>query len=40
MNCLQAKIGLDKEVEASLQYLRGKNVDISLETAEIKVTWF
>uniref|UniRef100_M1CS59 Sugar transporter n=1 Tax=Solanum tuberosum TaxID=4113 RepID=M1CS59_SOLTU len=31
-----AKIGLDKEVEASLQYLRGKNVDISLETAEIK----
>ncbi|KAF3669453.1 putative methyltransferase-like protein 16 -like protein [Capsicum annuum] len=31
-----AKIGLIKEAEASLQYLRGKNVDISLETAEIK----
>ncbi|KAK4339589.1 hypothetical protein RND71_041051 [Anisodus tanguticus] len=31
-----AKIGRDKEVEASLQYLRGKNVDISLEAAEIK----
>ncbi|XP_060217981.1 sugar transporter ERD6-like 5 isoform X1 [Lycium barbarum] len=31
-----AKIGRDKQVEASLQYLRGRNVDISLETAEIK----
>lgn len=31
-----AKVGLYKEVQASLQYLRGKNVDVSLETAEIK----
>lgn len=31
-----ATIGLDKEVEASLKYLRGKNVDISSEAAEIK----
>lgn len=34
----QSKIGLEKEVEASLQRLRGKNADISTEAAEIKVT--
>ncbi|CAN4111204.1 unnamed protein product [Withania somnifera] len=31
-----AKVDLEKELEATLQYLRGKNVDISLEAAEIK----
>lgn len=31
-----SKIGLEKEVEASLQRLRGKNADISTEAAEIK----
>ncbi|XP_016483600.1 sugar transporter ERD6-like 5 isoform X2 [Nicotiana tabacum] len=31
-----SKIGLDKEVEASLQRLRGGNADISTEAAEIK----
>lgn len=34
----QSKIGLEKEVEASLQRLRGENADISTEAAEIKVT--
>ncbi|PHT41180.1 Sugar transporter ERD6-like 5 [Capsicum baccatum] len=31
-----SKIGLEKEVEASLQRLRGENADISTEAAEIK----
>ncbi|MCD9645566.1 hypothetical protein HAX54_034582 [Datura stramonium] len=31
-----SKIGLEKEVEASLQRLRGENTDISTEAAEIK----
>ncbi|CAN4108679.1 unnamed protein product [Withania somnifera] len=31
-----SKIGLEKEVEASLQHLRGENADISTEAAEIK----
>lgn len=34
----QSKIGLEKEVEASLKRLRGENADISTEAAEIKVT--
>lgn len=36
-NCLQAKIGQYKELETALQSLRGKNVDISEEAAEIRV---
>ena len=36
--CLQAKIGQEKEFEAALQCLRGKNVNISEEAADIKVT--
>ena len=36
--CLQAKIGREKEFEAALQRLRGKNVNISEEAADIKVT--
>ena len=36
--CLQAKIGREKEFEAALQRLRGKNVNISDEAANIKVT--
>ncbi|XP_075657152.1 sugar transporter ERD6-like 5 [Castanea sativa] len=34
---LQAKLGKEKELQASLQLLRGKNVDISQEAAEIMV---
>lgn len=37
--CLQAKIGQEKKFEATLQRLRGKNVDISEEVSEIKVTF-
>jgi len=36
---LQAKLGKEKELQASLQLLRGKNVDISQEAAEIVVTF-
>lgn len=35
---LQAKIGKEKELEAALQHLRGKNADISQEAADIRVT--
>ena len=35
---LQAKIGREKEFEAALQRLRGKNVNTSEEAADIKVT--
>ena len=38
VECLQAKIGREKEFEAALQRLRGKNVDIPDEAADIKVT--
>lgn len=34
---MQAKTGKQKEFEASLQKLRGKDADISGEAAEIKV---
>ncbi|KAK3218447.1 hypothetical protein Dsin_012417 [Dipteronia sinensis] len=37
MNAYAAKIGRDKELEASLQSLRGGNADIYLETVNIKV---
>jgi len=33
----QAKIGREKEVETTLRRLRGNNVDISQEAAEIRV---
>jgi hypothetical protein len=36
---LQAKIGNEPELEAALQRLRGKNADISQETADIRVTF-
>ena len=36
---LQAKIGKEKELEATLQRLRGKNVDISQEATYIRVTF-
>jgi hypothetical protein len=36
---LQAKIGKEKELEAALQRLRGKNVDISQEATYIRVTF-
>lgn len=35
----QAKVGREKECEASLQRLRGKNTDYSQEAAEIKVSF-
>ena len=35
---LQAKVGREKEFEASLQLLRGKDTDISQEAAHILVT--
>lgn len=35
---LQAKIGREKEFEAALQRLRGKNVNTSEEADDIKVT--
>lgn len=35
--CLQAKTGHQKEFEVALQRLRGKDVDISEEAAEIQV---
>lgn len=38
-NCLQAKVGREKEFEASLQHLRGKDTDISFEASDIKVTF-
>lgn len=38
-SCLQAKIGKEHELKAALQRLRGKNADISLEAADIKVTF-
>lgn len=38
--CLQAKVGRMKEFEASLQSLRGKDVDISQEADEIKVNFY
>lgn len=34
---MQAKTGREKEFEAALQRLRGKDADISLEAAEIQV---
>lgn len=34
---MQAKTGCEKEFEAALQSLRGKDADISKETAEIRV---
>lgn len=36
---MQVKAGQDLAFEASLSWLRGKNVDISSEAAEIKVTF-
>ena len=36
---LQAKIGKEKELEAALQHLRGKNMDISQEATYIRVTF-
>lgn len=33
----QAKIGKEKELEATLQSLRGKTADISMESADIRV---
>jgi len=33
----QAKIGHDKEFEEALQTLRGKDCDVSIEAAEIRV---
>ena len=38
-NHLQVKVGKEKELEASLRRLRGQNVDISQEAAEIRVTF-
>ncbi|GMP40457.1 hypothetical protein CsSME_00010900 [Camellia sinensis var. sinensis] len=35
-NHLQVKVGKEKELEASLRRLRGQNVDISQEAAEIR----
>ena len=37
---MQAKIYKEKELEAALQRLRGKNTDISHEAADIKVTFW
>lgn len=37
---MQVKAGQDLAFEASLSWLRGKNVDISSEAAEIKVTFW
>lgn len=34
---LQAKVGREKELETTLQRLRGKNADISMESAHIRV---
>ena len=34
---MQAKIGREKDSESALQRLRGKNADISAESAEIRV---
>lgn len=34
---MQAKVGREREYEAALRYLRGKNSDISEEATEIKV---
>jgi hypothetical protein len=36
---VQATIGKEKELEAALQRLRGTNVDISQEAADIIVTF-
>ena len=36
---LQEKLGKEKELQASVQLLRGNNVDISQEVAEIIVTF-
>ena len=36
---VQATIGKEKELEAALQCLRGTNVDISQEAADIIVTF-
>ena len=36
---MQAEIGKERELEASLQHLRGKNADISQEAADIRVTF-
>ena len=33
----QAKIGKEKELETTLQRLRGKTADISMESADIQV---
>lgn len=38
-NCLQAKIGKEKEFETALQRLRGRNADISQEVADIRVNF-
>ena len=37
MYCLQAKVGREKEFQLALRRLRGKDVDISDEAAEILV---
>jgi len=37
---LQAKVGRNKEFEAALQALRGKDCDVSAEAAEIRVLTF
>ena len=38
-NCLQAKVGREEELETTLQLLRGKNVNISKEVADIIVNF-
>ena len=35
---MQLKVGRDKDYESALQRLRGRETDITLEAAEIKVT--
>lgn len=36
---VQAKIGREKDCEVALQRLRGENANISLEVAEIRVSF-
>ena len=36
---LQAKFGQEKEFEAALKHLRGKDADISEEAADIRVAF-
>lgn len=37
LSCMQAKIGKQKEFEAALRKLRGKDADVSAEADEIQV---